>query len=49
MRLGALFHDDIGKPATKEISREGVTFHHHEVVGSGITTRVRMQEMRAAA
>ncbi len=44
VRLGALFHD-IGKPATKEISREGVTFHHHEVVGSRLT-RVRMREMR---
>lgn len=44
VRLGALFHD-IGKPATKETSREGVTFHHHEVVGARLT-RVRMREMR---
>jgi poly(A) polymerase len=44
VRLGALFHD-IGKPATREISREGVTFHHHEVVGARMT-RVRMKEMR---
>ena len=44
LRLGALFHD-IGKPATKEISPEGVTFHHHEVVGARLT-RARMREMR---
>ena len=44
LRLGALFHD-IGKPATKEISSEGVTFHHHEVVGARLT-RARMREMR---
>ena len=44
VRLGALFHD-VGKPATKEISREGVTFHHHEVAGARLT-RARMREMR---
>jgi poly(A) polymerase len=43
-RLGALFHD-IGKPATKEISDEGVSFHHHEVVGARMTEK-RMKELR---
>jgi poly(A) polymerase len=46
VRLGALFHD-VGKPATREISREGVTFHHHEVVGARLT-RARMKELRYA-
>ncbi|HAX82007.1 MAG TPA: CCA tRNA nucleotidyltransferase [Actinobacteria bacterium] len=46
VRLGALFHD-VGKPATREISREGVTFHHHEVVGARLT-RARMRELRYA-
>jgi poly(A) polymerase len=40
-RLAALFHD-IGKPKTRRISSEGVTFHHHEVVGADMTeTRLR--------
>jgi poly(A) polymerase len=46
VRLGALFHD-VGKPATKEIGRDGVTFHHHEVVGARLT-RSRMKELRYA-
>jgi poly(A) polymerase len=33
LRLAALLHD-IGKPATREITSEGVQFHHHEVVGA---------------
>jgi poly(A) polymerase len=33
LRLAALLHD-IGKPKTRQITPEGVTFHHHEVVGA---------------
>lgn len=44
LRLAALFHD-IGKPATREFGRGGVSFHHHEVVGARMT-RKRMQELR---
>ncbi|HEX5631004.1 MAG TPA: CCA tRNA nucleotidyltransferase, partial [Acidimicrobiia bacterium] len=42
VRLGALFHD-VGKPATREFGPQGVTFHHHEVVGARLT-RARMKE-----
>ncbi|MGH2710930.1 MAG: CCA tRNA nucleotidyltransferase [Actinomycetota bacterium] len=42
LRLAALMHD-IGKPATREITPEGVQFHHHEVVGG------RMAEERLRA
>jgi len=42
LRLAALLHD-IGKPATREITPEGVQFHHHEVVGA------RMAEHRLRA
>ena len=38
LRLAALFHD-IGKPATRTISDEGVTFRFHEVVGAKMTRR----------
>jgi poly(A) polymerase len=44
LRLAALFHD-IGKPATREFDRGGVTFHHHEVVGARMV-RKRMKELR---
>ena len=44
LRLAALFHD-IGKPQTREISPDGVSFHHHEVVGERIT-RARLKELR---
>ncbi|MEN8239215.1 MAG: CCA tRNA nucleotidyltransferase [Actinomycetota bacterium] len=44
LRLAALFHD-IGKPATREFSEVGVTFHHHEVVGARMT-RKRMKALR---
>ena len=30
LRLAALFHD-VGKPATREFGKGGVSFHHHEV------------------
>lgn len=44
LRLAALFHD-VGKPATRAFSPEGVTFHHHEVVGARLT-RKRMEALR---
>ena len=33
LRLAALLHD-IGKPKTREITSDGVQFHHHEVEGA---------------
>jgi len=45
LRLAALFHD-IGKPDTREFGPQGVTFHHHEVVGARIT-RKRLRELRS--
>jgi len=42
LRLAALLHD-VGKPATREFTSEGVQFHHHEVVGA------RMAEARLRA
>jgi poly(A) polymerase len=42
LRLAALLHD-IGKPRTRQITSEGVQFHHHEVVGA------RMAEERLRA
>lgn len=44
LRLAALFHD-IGKPATREFGKGGVSFHHHEVVGARMARR-RMNELR---
>ena len=44
LRLAALFHD-IGKPATRAITDEGVTFRFHEVVGAKMT-RKRMAALR---
>ena len=38
VRLGALFHD-VGKPRTRNIDDEGVTFRHHEAVGARMTRR----------
>jgi poly(A) polymerase len=35
VRLAALLHD-VGKPRTRGYSNNGVTFHHHEVVGARI-------------
>jgi poly(A) polymerase len=43
LRLAALFHD-VGKPRTRSIGREGVSFHHHEVVGARMT-RDRMRAL----
>jgi poly(A) polymerase len=42
LRLAALLHD-IGKPKTRSIGSEGVSFHHHEVVGA----RMAEERMRA--
>jgi poly(A) polymerase len=44
LRLAALLHD-IGKPKTKEITPEGVQFHHHEVVGARMAEE-RLRELR---
>lgn len=44
LRLAALFHD-VGKPATRAIGPEGVTFRFHEVVGAKMTRR-RMVALR---
>jgi poly(A) polymerase len=44
LRLAALFHD-VGKPATREFGDQGVSFHHHEVVGARMT-RERMRALR---
>lgn len=44
LRLAALFHD-VGKPATREFGDQGVTFHHHEVVGRRMT-RDRLRALR---
>ncbi|HEV2427990.1 MAG TPA: CCA tRNA nucleotidyltransferase [Acidimicrobiales bacterium] len=44
LRLAALFHD-VGKPATREYSDDGVSFRFHEVVGAKMTRR-RMAELK---
>ena len=45
LRMAALMHD-VGKPATKEVGRDGrVSFHHHEVVGARLT-KARMKAMK---
>jgi poly(A) polymerase len=44
LRLAALFHD-IGKPPTRAITDEGVTFRFHEVVGAKMT-RKRMTALK---
>ena len=44
LRLACLFHD-VGKPKTRQITPQGVSFHHHEVVGARIT-RDRMRALR---
>jgi poly(A) polymerase len=42
LRLAALLHD-VGKPKTRQITPEGVQFHHHEVVGA----RIAEERLRA--
>lgn len=44
LRFAALMHD-IGKPRTRRFTSDGVTFHHHEVVGAKMT-RKRMRALR---
>jgi poly(A) polymerase len=44
LRLAALFHD-VGKPKTRAFGEDGVSFHHHEVVGARMT-KVRMEALR---
>ena len=44
LRLAALLHD-VGKPKTRQIGPDGVTFHHHEVVGARMA-RERLQALR---
>jgi poly(A) polymerase len=44
LRLAALFHD-VGKPKTRSIGPDGVSFHHHEVVGARMTEE-RMRALR---
>ncbi|HYI46364.1 MAG TPA: CCA tRNA nucleotidyltransferase [Actinomycetota bacterium] len=44
LRLAALLHD-IGKPKTRKIEAEGVTFHHHEIEGARMAGE-RLRELR---
>ena len=44
LRLAALLHD-IGKPRTRAFGPDGVTFHHHEVVGARMA-EARLQALR---
>jgi poly(A) polymerase len=44
LRLAALLHD-IGKPETRQITPDGVQFHHHEVVGARMAEE-RLRELR---
>jgi poly(A) polymerase len=44
VRLAALFHD-VAKPKTRSIGPNGVSFHHHEVVGARMT-KDRMRALR---
>jgi poly(A) polymerase len=44
IRLAALLHD-IGKPDTRDFGDDGVTFHHHEVVGARMA-RDRLRALR---
>ncbi|MBA3739321.1 MAG: HDIG domain-containing protein, partial [Actinobacteria bacterium] len=46
LRLAGLLHD-IGKPSTREITPDGVSFHHHEVVGARMAEQ-RLRELRYA-
>ena len=43
LRLAGLLHD-IGKPATRRFGPDGVSFHHHEVVGARMAEQ-RMREL----
>jgi poly(A) polymerase len=47
LRMAALLHD-IGKPRTRRVGPDGVTFHLHEVVGAKMAER-RLTELRYPA
>jgi len=47
LRMAALLHD-VGKPRTRAFGPDGVTFHHHEVVGARMAER-RLRELRYPA
>jgi poly(A) polymerase len=47
LRMAALLHD-IGKPRTRRVGPEGVSFHLHEVVGAKMAER-RLTELRYPA
>jgi poly(A) polymerase len=47
LRLAALLHD-VGKPRTRRITPEGVTFHHHELEGARMA-RERLHALRYPA
>jgi len=44
LRLAALLHD-IGKPRTREIGDDGVSFHNHQIVGAKMAKK-RLQALR---
>jgi poly(A) polymerase len=44
LRLAALLHD-IGKPRTRAVGPDGVSFHHHDVVGARLA-RQRLAALR---
>jgi poly(A) polymerase len=44
LRMAALLHD-IGKPKTRKIDSDGVSFHHHEVVGAQMAAE-RLRALR---
>lgn len=44
LRMAGLLHD-VGKPATRRIGEEGVSFHHHEVVGAQMAEK-RLRALR---
>ena len=44
LRLAALLHD-VGKPKTRQITADGVQFHHHEAVGARMA-EARLRELR---
>lgn len=46
LRMAALLHD-VGKPATRVVTRDRVTFHGHDVVGARLVRR-RLRRQRAA-